>query len=108
MLRVLSIITVIRISTLIVSSLATVSCSDDPSVRSIPCSILVLGPATGDILLAGEDQTITWTTTGSCQDSVRIDLYKDGNLVYNIQNGVTNSGSYSWTISDSQEYAIYG
>ncbi len=64
-----------------------------------PCQIAVTSPNGGEAWTEGTVQNITWTSTGGCWSSVRIELLLNGTLCSTISSGELNDGSYSWTVA---------
>ncbi|MCB0722884.1 MAG: GPI anchored serine-threonine rich family protein [Ignavibacteriae bacterium] len=65
-----------------------------------PCGFQITGgPQAGDTLCAGDNVTITWTSTGT-PGNVNLGFIDVNNWVVNqsIVGNIPNSGSYNWTI----------
>jgi len=67
---------------------------DDPS--DDPCSITLTYPNGGETWLEGSSQTITWTSAGTCNDFVEVELHRAGSPCIYIDNHVPNTGSFTW------------
>jgi len=67
-------------------------------------SITVVSPNGGESWNKGSTRTITWSKTGSTGSYVKIELLKGGVLNRVISSSTVNDGSYSWTISSTQNY----
>ncbi|HVJ66382.1 MAG TPA: GDSL-type esterase/lipase family protein [Caulifigura sp.] len=64
-------------------------------------TLTVTAPTAGQVLLAGEPTSITWTSTGSIP-TVRVELSKDGGSTWEtIADPVDNAGATAWTPPDS-------
>ncbi len=59
--------------------------------------ITVTSPNGGEVLELGSSHNITWTSSGG--GSVGIDLYEGGSYKDTIVSGITNTGSYPWTVN---------
>ncbi|MFX1312552.1 MAG: DUF4350 domain-containing protein, partial [Promethearchaeota archaeon] len=74
-----------------------------------PNSITVITPNSLSSWETGTSESITWSSTGSISD-VKIELYKDGELLVEIVTSTTNDGSYTWDIptdlEDGNDYQI--
>lgn len=72
--------------------------SSDVPFTIIPKTPLVTAPNGGEIWWAGQAKTITWDAS-TFYNSVRIDYSLDNGFTWiNIGTGISNSGSYSWTL----------
>lgn len=59
-------------------------------------TLTVTSPQLGDTLIGGQTYTLTWTTTGSIPN---VDIYYLRNgVLKSIQNSVSNTGTYTWTV----------
>jgi len=69
-------------------------------------TITVVSPGGGENWAAGSTQTIRWSYTGDPGPEVKIELLKGSNVFSTITSGTpigsNGSGSYSWTIPESQ------
>ena len=65
-------------------------------------SITVLSPNGGEKWKHGTRHTISWKSTGSTGDHVKIELLKSGSSNRVISSRTDNDGSFSWTILNSQ------
>ncbi len=66
-------------------------------------TITVTDPHSGDCWKKGSSHTITWTKSGSMNDSVKITLYKTDltTLQTIIVNPTANDGAYTWVVPNS-------
>ncbi|MHC1725922.1 MAG: Ser-Thr-rich GPI-anchored membrane family protein [Syntrophobacteraceae bacterium] len=75
------------------------------TIESAP-AFVITAPAGGEKWMRGDSRTISWTYTGDPGSSVRIDLLKGGRVLSNVTRnapvGANGSGSFSWTIPESQ------
>ncbi|MCC6696728.1 MAG: DUF11 domain-containing protein [Candidatus Hydrogenedentes bacterium] len=67
-------------------------------VDGVPCSLTVTRPNGGQSWAVGTKQRIRWTPVGTCCQSVRVELWKDGQKVRNIRRSTPNDGSFRWNI----------
>ncbi|MCC6488178.1 MAG: DUF11 domain-containing protein [Candidatus Hydrogenedentes bacterium] len=67
-------------------------------VSGIPCSLAVTRPNGGQTWTIGTKQRIRWTPVGTCCQSVRVELWKDGHKVRNIKRQTPNDGAMPWRI----------
>ena len=96
----------IILSLLTIPLVLIISCSEnEPSNPSSSNVISVLSPNGGESWLAGTSYTITWKSNIS--ENVKIELYAGSNNLYTIASSVSNNGTYSWTIPDTLQSAIY-
>ena len=65
---------------------------------SFGASLTVTAPAAGANWSLRSAQTITWTTSGSQNANVKIQLYKGTTKVNDINLKTPNDGSYNWTV----------
>ena len=65
---------------------------------SFGASLTVTAPAAGANWGLRSAQTITWTTSGSQNANVKIQLYKGTTKVNDINLKTPNDGSYNWTV----------
>ncbi len=70
-------------------------------------TITVLTPDGGESWEQGTSQYITWTSTGSPGNYVRIELYRSGSSYTTIVSSTSNDGSYLWHISSYQTTSSY-
>jgi len=74
-------------------------------------SIIITSPNGGEILILGQEVDITWTSTKSLNDAVKLDLYKNGAYSITINNKTSNNGVYTWliplSIAEGSDYKIY-
>lgn len=69
-----------------------------PSTNSaIPATVMVTSPNGNEVLTVGNTYTITWTSHNT--NFLKIDLFKGETQVRTI-GGVTNIGSYRWTVPE--------
>jgi hypothetical protein len=75
-----------------------------------PCTYQVTAPGEGDEWNMGEEETVTWNRDGGCGSQVDLDLLLSGESVAVLFDGLSDSGSYDWTIptdlTASDDYAI--
>jgi hypothetical protein len=64
-------------------------------------TLAISAPAKGEVWLKGTAQTITWTTNGPQNSTVKIQLLRSGVKVVDIDLAAPNSGSYDWTVPSS-------
>jgi formylglycine-generating enzyme required for sulfatase activity len=82
-----------------VTDWTTQASDESDETFSIPfgvCSINVSSPTGGEIWPVGSTQTITWSASGACGPTVKIDLLREGAVCRTVASGVANSGSYTW------------
>ena len=65
--------------------------------------ITVTSPNGGERWQQGSSHMITWASTSSCANSVKIHLYKAGYYYNTIATNTPNDGSYLWNIPSFQE-----
>jgi hypothetical protein len=61
-------------------------------------SFTLTSPAADDVWVVGESQDITWSAEGSVSNDLLVEFSLDGENFTQIATGVTNSGTYAWTI----------
>jgi Ser-Thr-rich glycosyl-phosphatidyl-inositol-anchored membrane family/Bacterial pre-peptidase C-terminal domain len=71
-------------------------CSDN-GLTTTP-SIRVTAPASQSVVDAGATCDIRWSSAGSVDNTVRIDLYGDTGFVQTVVSAAPNSGSFSWPV----------
>lgn len=75
-----------------------------------PCGLAITYPDGGESILCGDPVTITWEITGTCTDSVLIELLHEGTACDTLAPSAPNTGSYAWVAapcdSDTSGYAI--
>jgi hypothetical protein len=69
--------------------------------------ITLTAPAAESVWNINRTYTITWTTRGDMIDRVKIFLLAGGSRALVITSTTPNSGSYSWTVPDSQPPGRY-
>jgi len=67
--------------------------------------LLVQAPNGGEVWYKGQTNSVTWISGTNASGNVKIDLYRGASLAGVITNSVTNSGTYSWTITNTLIYA---
>ncbi len=60
--------------------------------------LTVAAPKTGDSLLIGQTNTVTWSGQFAIGGTVDIFLFNTAGVVLNIAVNATNSGTYSWSV----------
>jgi|GEM_PF-2520966 len=66
------------------------------------CSVQVTAPGSGETWYRSYPYDITWNSGGgSCGNSMRIQLYKNGGYYSQIASSTANDGSYEWTVPAS-------
>lgn len=73
-------------------------------------AVEVTEPNGGEELQLGNEYQITWISSKSASDAVKIDLYKGGSLYSNIVESTENIGIYAWTIptniDEGEDYKV--
>jgi Kre9/KNH-like N-terminal Ig-like domain len=64
-----------------------------------PCAISVTSPNGGEVLSVDQQTQITWSTEETCSDQVQIDLLRNGQSCFTINQAAPNSGTYDWIIT---------
>ena len=64
-------------------------------------TVNVTFPAGGETFVIGDTITITWTSSKSASDVVKIELYEGETLAWTINGGTSNDGSYEWLIPNA-------
>lgn len=84
-----------------VSDLADPDCFgfSDYFAISEPCSVTVEAPGSGDDWVTGDTHTVLWSS-GGAGANVKLQLFKAGGLVANIENSTANDGEYLWVVND--------
>lgn len=65
-----------------------------------PAPIQIVAPNGNEQWERGRTYQVKWTT--SIEDNVKIELLKDGSVFSVIENSLSNSGSYQWSIPEDQ------
>tara|TARA_R110000824_G_C15232856_1_gene678969 strand:- start:18978 stop:20936 length:1959 start_codon:yes stop_codon:yes gene_type:complete len=60
-------------------------------------------PSSGDSIELEEVIDILWRSTKSLNDTVKIELYKDGSLIDTISESTGNTGAFNWVVASSYE-----
>ena len=68
------------------------------TATAISQAIKIEKPISGEQIEAGKEYEITWSSSKSISDFVKIELYKGGYLSYEIEAKVENSGIYRWIV----------
>jgi C1A family cysteine protease len=82
---------------------ARVACETTYLVYNLVPGITVTAPSSASSWEVGTTQAIAWTSAGSLDDQVKIELYKGGSKALDIASSTANDGSHDWTIPDSLE-----
>lgn len=61
-------------------------------------NITVTKPTAGSFYLAASDLVIEWSSTKGVNESVKIELYREGKLETTINSKVYNTGKYTWIV----------
>jgi len=61
------------------------------------CEVALLAPAGGETYCIGDPVTIEWELLGCCDDSVRLELLRQGVVCDTIALATENDASYTWT-----------
>ncbi|MBL7157555.1 MAG: hypothetical protein ISS92_05295, partial [Candidatus Omnitrophica bacterium] len=65
-------------------------------------TITITSPNGGEIWAVGDRAPVAWTTEGSVSNNLILEYSDDGGSNYNlVESGVSNSGSYTWTVPDN-------
>lgn len=66
-------------------------------------TITGVAPNSGNTVVIGTQQTISWTNSGGFNRDVTIELSTDGGVTYTaaVATNIANTGSYSWTVPNS-------
>jgi hypothetical protein len=72
--------------------------SNDIFTISEQPTITVLTPGEGDDWPVGSSHTISWTVTGSMNDTVKIRLMQGDVKILGISDSTANDGQFSWTV----------
>ena len=63
------------------------------------CSFVITSPATGQIVTAGSQFNITWTTSGNdCASDISLYYTPNGQQIYELAFNIANTGSFAWTV----------
>ncbi len=74
---------------------------DDSGQFTINNNIVITSPVSSTEWVHGSTYDITWTSYGSVLGNVKIRLYVDGVIVYNVVDSTSNNGSFSFTVPDT-------
>jgi N-acetylmuramoyl-L-alanine amidase len=78
---------------------ATFTLTQNPASN---CTLTMTAPNGGETWTTGQQQSITWTSSGSaCGSTVKVELLKGGSVNSTITSSTSNDGSYPWTPSAS-------
>ncbi len=81
---------------------SSVTDSSDAAFSIFAPSITVTAPASGASWQRGLPHTITWTTVGTMDANVKIQLIKGTTVNSTLTTSTPNDGSYDWTIPANQ------
>ena len=74
-------------------------------------TVVIKSPNGGETLIIGTEIEISWSSTRSVNDGIKLSLYKSGEEVLVITNKTSNDGIYLWnvplTLSDGEDYKMY-
>jgi hypothetical protein len=73
------------------------------STTAYPQPLQVLKPNGGETYVRGVKKSMTWTTTLDPNDSVQIELWRDGAFVHRVDKSTENDGLYKLTIPSDAE-----
>ena len=87
------------------------SAGAQPVGQQSSCTLTVTAPNGGETWTTGQEQTITWSSSGTaCGANVKIELLKSGSLNSTITSSTANDGSFSWTpstgLTAASDYSI--
>lgn len=79
--------------------------SSGSSMTSTAAVVTLTGPDAGDDLSGGDVETVTWTTSGSGNDTVELSYSTDGGVSYTqiAYDLDKDDGSYDWTVPNVSE-----
>jgi hypothetical protein len=72
--------------------------SDQSFTIGPACTLDVTYPNGGELLCTGAPEVLTWSDTGLCGSTVRLELLTAGQSCLTIATAATNNGSYAWTV----------
>src|SRR5688500_9622948 len=66
-------------------------------------TIAGVAPNSGNTVVIGTQQTVSWTNSGGFNRNVTLELSTDGGVTYTtaVATNIANTGSYSWTVPNS-------
>jgi hypothetical protein len=70
----------------------------------IPCNVTMTSPNGGESWTVGTSHAITWSSSGDCGESVKLELVRNGSVCSTITSSTSNDGSYTWTASQCSGY----
>lgn len=76
------------------------STAQSPESEAALSKIEISFPNGGEFLKKGEIYDINWNSSESTALPVKIDLYKDEDIVFTINSSTPNTGVYSWLVPD--------
>ena len=81
---------------------------EDPNAGK---TVVITSPNGGEVILLGQEVDITWISTRSINDGVKLELYKSGASVLTITDNTSNDGLFSWiaplSLATGSDYQIY-
>ncbi len=72
-------------------------------IDNSPCLLQITSPDGNRVWLQHDAATITWSTSGNCGDSLRIELLLDDTVCRVLDGSTPNTGSFAWTIERCDE-----
>ena len=97
-------------NTLLTSAVNAQVLSPVTDTTNADVTIGLLTPLKNQGFIYGDTVDIKWTSNKSTGDKISLELLKDGELYYVIENSVENSGDYKWivpsTLEGSTKYTI--
>ncbi len=69
---------------------------------ALATGLYVISPNGGESWYKSQTNTIRWSSGTNIGASVKIQLYRDGSLANTLTNSVTNTGSYTWIMTNTQ------
>jgi len=75
------------------------------NVFSVTGGVELTSPNGGEHWIAGQINSITWSSTGGGSTYMKIDLYKGGSYLSSITPSTSNDGSFEWTVPADQAIA---
>ena len=92
----------------VTTTTTTTEATTTTTTEATNSKIIVTSPTSDSFSLVGDVLSITWTSTQSINDSVKIELYQGGEFLRSINARTSNDGAYVWTVPFSlQEDSNY-
>jgi len=74
----------------------------------VPCALTLVSPVGDEVVCAGYPWEVLWQSTGSCAETVTIELLFDGVVCATLAESAPNTGSFDWEDAQPCAGAPYG